>query len=455
LTRPGSISQRPEVSVIVDTEVPSREMPPQPSQSPQDHQSQGPVLDFFADLGPGLITGAADDDPSGIATYSITGAAFGYGLLWMALFSFPLMSAVQMMCSRLGMVTGRGLASVVRKHYPRWVLWCACLLLIVANVINIGADLGGMADAMSMMTGVRSLWWVPVFGGFLVAMLLWTSYRVIARIFKWLTLVLFAYVIAAFLAKPDWRQVLQMTFVPRIQWSRQYLSVFVGILGTTISPYLFFWQSAQEVEEERAEGKNTLAKRQGATDEELRRARRDVITGMFFSNFVMYFIILTTAATLHAHGVTKIATARQAAEALRPLAGDGAYLLFTLGLIGTGMLGVPVLAGSSAYAISEAMAWGASLDCRPKVTPKFYGVLAAAIALGVGLDYAGLDAVQMLFWSAVVNGVLAPPLIVLVVLLTSDRSLMGDRVSPPLLKWLGWITAGVMTTAAVAMFVRG
>jgi NRAMP (natural resistance-associated macrophage protein)-like metal ion transporter len=430
-------------------------MPAQSSQSPQDRQAQGVVLDFFADLGPGLITGAADDDPSGIATYSVTGAAFGYGLLWTALFSFPLMAAVQLMCSRLGMVTGRGLAAVVRKRYPRWVLWGACLLLVVANVVNIGADLGGMADAMRMMTGISALWWTPVFAGFLVAMLLWTSYRVIARIFKWLTLVLFAYVITAFLAKPDWMQVLRMTFVPGIQWTREYLSVFVGILGTTISPYLFFWQTALEVEEERAEGRNTLAKRQGATDQELCRARRDVITGMAFSNFVMYFIILTTGATLHAHGVTKIATARQAAEALRPLAGDGAYLLFTLGLIGTGMLGVPVLAGSSAYAVSEGMAWGASLDRKPKVAPKFYAVLAVAMALGAGLNYAGLDAVRMLFWSAVVNGVLAPPLIVLVVMLTSDRSVMGDRVSPPLLKWLGWITAGIMTVAAVAMFVAG
>ncbi len=430
-------------------------MPAQATPSPEKRQSQGPILDFFADLGPGLITGAADDDPSGIATYSVTGAAFGYGLLWTALFSFPMMAGIQLMCSRLGMVTGRGLAAVVRNRYPRWVLWTACLLLTVANVINIGADLGGMADVMHMMTGVSGLWWTPFIAGFLVAMLLWTSYRVIARIFKWLTLVLFAYVITAFLAKPDWSQVLRATFLPGMHWSSEYLSVLVGILGTSISPYLFFWQTAQEVELERAEGKKTLAQRRGATDRELRRSRRDVITGMFFSNVVMYFIILTTAATLHAHGVTKIATARQAAEALRPLAGNGAYLLFTIGLIGTGMLGVPVLAGSSAYAISEAMSWGASLDRKPNLAPKFYGVLAVAMALGVSLNYAGLDAVRMLFWSAVVNGVLAPPLIVLVVLLTSDRKVMGDHINQPLLKWLGWITAGVMTAAAVAMFVAG
>jgi Mn2+/Fe2+ NRAMP family transporter len=243
--------------------------------------------------------------------------------------------------------------------------------------------------------------------------------------------------------------------VPNIQWSGEFLSVLVAILGTSISPYLFFWQAAQEVEEERAEGKNTVAKRQGATDEELRRSRTDVMTGMFFSNSVMYFIILTTAATLHAHGMTKITTASQAAEALKPLAGKGAYWLFSLGLIGTGMLGVPVLAGSSAYAISEAMSWGASLDRKPRLAPKFYGVLVVAMVVGVALDYFKLDAVKMLFWSAVANGVLAPPLIVLVVLLTTDPSVMGERVNPPLLKWLGWLAAIVMAVAALAMFLAG
>jgi NRAMP (natural resistance-associated macrophage protein)-like metal ion transporter len=413
------------------------------------------IQKFFGELGPGLITGAADDDPSGIATYSISGASFGYGPLWTALFCFPLMAAVQLMCSRLGMVTGRGLAAVVRRRYSRWVLWGACLLLVVANVINIAADLGGMAEATEMVTGLPSEWLTPAFAVLIVSALFWTSYRFLARVFKWLTLVLFAYVITAFLAHPDWWAVLRATFVPDIRWSSEYLSVLVGILGTSISPYLFFWQAAQEVEEERADGKNTLAKRQGATDAELRRARTDVLVGMFFSNFVMYFIILTTAATLHAHGITKISTAGQAAEALKPLAGKGAYWLFTLGLIGTGMLGVPVLAGSSAYAIAEAMSWGASLDRKPKLAPKFYGVLAVAMVLGVALDRVGLDAVKMLFWAAVANGVLAPPLIVLVVLLTTDRSVMGDRVNPPLLKWVGWAAAAVMTAAALAMFLAG
>jgi|SRR5882724_2092411 len=407
---------------------------------------------FFAELGPGLITGAADDDPSGISTYSVTGASFGYVPLWTALFSFPLMVAVQLMCARLGLVTGRGLAGVLRRNYPPWVLWGACLLLIVANVVNIGADLGGMAEASEMMTGVNSLVWTPLYAALIISLLFWTSYRFIARTFKWLTLVLFAYVAAAFLARPDWGAVVRSTFVPHIEWSSTYLATFVGILGTTISPYLFFWQASQEVEEERKKGRTTVEEREGATDEELRSARTDVITGMFFSNIVMYFIILTTAATLHAHGQTNITTAQQAAAALRPLAGQGAYLLFTVGLIGTGMLGVPVLAGAAAYAVSEASAWRGTLEDKPRLAKKFYAVVAIAMILGLGLDYFGFDALKMLFWSAVLNGVLAPPLIALVVLLTSSRKVMGERANPPLLKWFGWATAVIMAIAAVAMF---
>jgi len=413
----------------------------------------GRVRKFFADLGPGLITGAADDDPSGISTYSVTGAAFGYVPLWTALFSFPLMAAVQLMCARLGLVTGRGLASVVRLYYPRWVLWSACALLLVANVFNIGADLGGMAEATEMMTGIKSYCWTPVYTLLIISLLFFSSYRQIARIFKWLTLVLFAYVVAAFLARPDWHSVLGATFVPHVEWSSAFLATFVGILGTTISPYLFFWQASQEVEEERAQGRIEVEEREGATDDELRVARADVFSGMFFSNLVMYFIILTTAATLHAHGRNNIETAREAAEALRPLAGNGAYLLFTLGLIGTGMLAVPVLAGSAAYAVAEAQAWQAgSLEDRPRLAPRFYAVVAVSMLLGLILGFVGFNAVKMLFYSAVLNGVLAPPLIVLVVLLTSKPEIMGSRVSSRPLRYLGWATALVMTTAAIGMF---
>jgi NRAMP (natural resistance-associated macrophage protein)-like metal ion transporter len=417
--------------------------------------SEGFVRRFFSKLGPGLITGAADDDPSGIATYSVTGATFGYGPLWTALFSFPLMVAVQLMCARLGMVTGRGLAAVIRHRYPRWVLWAACSVLIVANVFNIGADLGGMGEATQMVTGISPFWWTPTWAVVIVLLLFFTSYRRMVSVLKWLTLVLFAYVITAFIAQPNWGAVLRATLIPDIHWSSAYLSVLVGILGTTISPYLFFWQAAEEVEEEVCMGRTTVEEREGATDEELRDSRTDVITGMFVSNAVMYFIVLTTAATLHAHGRTDITTARQAAEALRPLAGNGAYWLFTLGLIGTGLLGVPVLAGSCAYAISEAMAWRGSLDSKPQIAPKFYAVLAVSMAVGLGLVYARVPAVKMLFLSAVVNGVLAPPLIVLIVLLTTDATVMGDRVNPAWLRRLGWLAAIVMTAAAVCMFAAG
>ena len=407
---------------------------------------------FFGKLGPGLITGAADDDPSGISTYSVTGAAFGYAPLWTALFSFPLMAAVQMMCARLGMVTGEGLAGVIRRYYPRWVLWFACALLVVANTVNIGADLGGMAKVTEMVTGVRSVYWTPVYAVTIGSFLIWSSYATIARIFKWMTLILFSYVMAAFLAKPDWAAVLRSTFIPHVEWSGAYWATLVGLFGTTISPYLFFWQASQEVEEEREHGALTVEARKGATDAELRKSRNDVVIGMFFSNLIMYFIILTTAATLHAYGKTSITTARDAAEALRPLAGGGAYWLFSLGLIGAGMLGVPVLAGSSAYAVAEAARWEGSLADRAGNAREFYGVIAIGLVLGLGLDYAGFNAVSMLFWSAVLNGVLAPPLIVIVLLLTSSAEVMGSRTNSRSMAALGWITVAVMTAASCAMF---
>jgi Mn2+/Fe2+ NRAMP family transporter len=329
----------------------------------------------------------------------------------------------------------------------------ACVLLIVANVFNIGADLGGMAEATEMMTRVKSYYWTPIYAMLIVLLLFYSSYRRIARVLKWLTLVLFAYVAAAVLARPNWLSALSATFVPHVQWSSAFLATFVGILGTTISPYLFFWQASQEVEDKRARGQGTVEEREGATDKELRVARRDVVVGMFFSNLVMYFIILTTAATLHAHGRTNIETAREAAEALRPLAGNGAYLLFTLGLIGTGFLGIPVLIGSAAYAVAEAEKWQQdSLEDRPRLAPKFYAIVAGAMVLGLALDFVGFNAVKMLFYSAVLNGVLAPPLIVLVVLLTSNSRIMGKRVSSRPLRYLGWATAAIMAVAAIGMF---
>lgn len=412
------------------------------------------VLQFLEDLGPGLITGAADDDPSGISTYSVAGASYGYTTLWTALLSFPLMAAIQLMCARLGMVTGCGLASVIRNRYSRWVLWFACALVVIANVFNIGADLGGMADGMQMITGVHAYIWTLFFAALIMGLLLWTSYRTMARVFKWLTLVLFAYVITAFLVHPNWTSILRATFIPHIEWTKGYLAVLVGILGTTISPYLFFWQAAQEVEEDRDHGKMTVAQRKGSTNKELRVAKRDVITGMALSNLVMYFLILTTAATLNVHGMKDIETAKQAAEALRPLAGKGAYWLFTLGLIGTGMLAVPVLAGSCAYAIAEGVSWkAASLNIKPGLASKFYAVIAVAIVVGLALDFAGLNAVKMLFWSAILNGLLAPPLVIMVVLLTSDRKVMGNRKNSRSMQVLGWTCATLMSAAAIGLLI--
>jgi NRAMP (natural resistance-associated macrophage protein)-like metal ion transporter len=416
--------------------------------SPRQHRTGS----FFRNLGPGLITGAADDDPSGVSTYSVAGASFGYLPLWTAILSFPLMTAVQLMCARLGMVTGLGLAGVIRRRYSPVVLWAACALLVVANIINIAADLGGMAAATRLVTGAPTALTVPAYGIAIVVLLMWWSYRAIARVFKWLTLVLLAYVVTAFVARVDWRLALYATLVPRVEWSSAFFSVLVAILGTTISPYLFFWQAAQEVEEERAMGRD-FAHRQGATPEELTSARTDVLTGMFASNAIMYFIILTTAATLHATGHTSIATAQQAAEALRPVAGAAAYWLFTLGLIGTGMLAVPVLAGSCAYAIAEAAAWRGSLDRRPWQAGRFYLVLSTSVVLGIAITYVGLDAIKLLFTTAVINGVLAPPLILVVLLLTSDRTVMGDATNSRALSVLGWIALVVMVAAALGLFV--
>jgi Mn2+/Fe2+ NRAMP family transporter len=311
-----------------------------------------------------------------------------------------------------------------------------------------------MADALHLVAGVHPYVGTPFFAFLIIGLLIWTSYRTIARIFKWMTLTLFAYVITAFLAHPDWSQVMHATLIPHPEWTRSYISVLVGILGTTISPYLFFWQAAQEVEEDREHGKTTVAQRRGSTNEELASAARDVVTGMLLSNVVMYFIILTTAATLHAHGMKNIETARQAGEALRPLAGKGAYWLFTFGLVGTGMLGVPVLAGSCAYAISEAAHWrSASLHKKFPVARRFYSVIAVSVLVGLCLNYAGLNAVRMLFWAAVLNGVLAPPLVILIVLLTSDKRVMGKRRNGLAAQVLGWICAGFMSIAALALIL--
>ena len=351
-------------------------------------------------LGPGLITGAADDDPSGIATYSQAGAAYGYGLLWTALVTFPLMAAVQLMCARLGRVAGQGLACVLRRHYPTWVLWFACALLIVANTVNIAADLGAMAAAGHLLTGIPSVWFLPPITIALLVLLAYARYARIAAIFKWLTLTLFAYVGAAFLARPNWLEVVRGTFTPHVTVTRDYVLTLVAILGTTISPYLFFWQAATEVEEDAAERATTRAPRARGLARRLRAVRDDVLTGMLVSNLVMYFIILTAGATLHRAGQTEVETAQQAASALGPLAGQAASLLFAMGLLGTGLLGVPVLAGSAAYAIAEAASWRRGMDYTPSTASKFYAVVAIGLLVGMAIDLLGVNPMRLLFWSA-------------------------------------------------------
>jgi NRAMP (natural resistance-associated macrophage protein)-like metal ion transporter len=406
---------------------------------------------FLGDLGPGLVTGAADDDPSGISTYSQAGAAFGYGLLWTALLSFPLMAAVQLMCARLGLVTRRGLASVLRKYYPPWLLWFACILLLVGNTINIAADLSGMAAGAELITHIKHGWFVPAFAIVILLFLMFGSYSMLLKIFKWLTLVLFAYVIAAFLAKPDWLAVAKGTLLPRFSTEKDYLFTFVAIFGTTISPYLFFWQAAQEVEADEALNNELGDRPRRSLERELRSARTDVMTGMVVSNIVMYFIILTAGATLHAHGHTDVQTAAQAAKALEPVAGKLAALLFTLGLVGTGLLGVPVLAGSAAYAVAEAARWRRGMDAKPHQARNFYLVIAASMLIGVALSFSPIDPIRLLIWSAVVNGILAPPLIIILLVISNNPKIMGSFRNGRWLNSLGGLAAIIMTGSALAL----
>jgi NRAMP (natural resistance-associated macrophage protein)-like metal ion transporter len=401
-------------------------------------------------FGPGLITGAADDDPSGISTYSQAGAAFGYGLLWTALVTWPLMIAVQLMCARIGTVARSGLACVLREHYSRRLLWFACALLLVANTVNIAADLGGMGAAAALLTGVPSGLYVPVFAALVLALLVFASYAIMTRLLKWLTWSLFAYVIAAFLAHPRFSDVIRGTLLPRLT-EKGVLLTLVAILGTTISPYLFFWQAAQNAEED----EHLTARFEGRTrrtvGRELRSVRVDVVAGMTLSNGIMYFIILTAGATLHQAGLTDVQTAQQAAEALRPISGALASVLFAAGIVGTGMLGVPVLAGSAAYAVAEARGWARGMDLHVRAAPHFYALIGIATVLGTLLDFTHLNPIRMLFWSAVINGLLAPPLIVIVILVCNNPAVMGKYRNGWALNLFGGLAAVAMGVAAIAL----
>jgi Mn2+/Fe2+ NRAMP family transporter len=399
------------------------------------------------------VTGAADDDPSGIATYSIAGARFGTGFLWTAPLLWPLMAAVQMMCARIGMVTGRGLAGALREKYPRQLLAVVSFALFAANTINVGADLGGMADAAGLLTGLPQSIWVIAFGVGITAATIWLHYVAIARVLKWLALVLAVYVLAAIDVRPDWGAVWLDTAAPRLPRSREAWATLVAILGTTISPYLFFWQASQEVEEEKAAGHRTLEARRGATPEELADREVDIGLGTLFSNLAMFFIIVTTASTLHAHGRTDLTTSADVAEALRPLAGRYAMLLYTVGIVGTGLLAIPTLAGSAAYAFAETFGWRQGIDEPFSRARAFYSVIAVSVAIGIAMDFAGISPVQALYWTAVLNGLLAPFLLVGVLLAASDRRLMRGQPSSRLGRAIVGLTTLAMFAAGIAMFV--
>jgi NRAMP (natural resistance-associated macrophage protein)-like metal ion transporter len=404
-------------------------------------------------LGPGLITGASDDDPSGIATYSQVGAQFGFSLGWVMLFSWPLMCAIQEISARIGRVTGRGIAGNLKRHYPIRVVYGIVFLLVIANVINLGADLGAMGAALKLLIGGPALLYVAVFGLVSVLLEVFSRYSRYVSVLKWLTLSLFSYVGVTFLVHIPWRTVGHNLIVPHIVFSAPYLTAVVAILGTTISPYLFFWQAEEEVEEikERPDAKPLERAPEQATAE-FNRIRVDTYVGMGLSNLVALFIILTTAATLNAHGVTDIQTSAQAAEALRPIAGPFAFAVFALGIIGTGMLALPVLAGSSAYALGETFGWHVGLARKPRRAKAFYGAIAAATLLGVGLNFSPIDPIKALFWSAVINGVVAVPVMVLMMRLSGNRAAMGDFRLHWGLKIGGWIATLVMAAAAVGLF---
>ncbi len=409
---------------------------------------------WLAKLGPGLVTGAADDDPSGIATYSQAGAQFGYGLLWTLVFTYPLMVGIQLISARIGRVSGHGLATNIRQHYPKWLLYGIVSLLVAANSINIAADISAMADALRLIMGGSQHLYVLFFGVLSLLLQVFIPYKRYVRILKWLTLALLAYVATVFVVKVPWAEVLGKTFVPHLSWKQEYITTVVGVFGTTISPYLFFWQASQEVEELNADSEaKPLIRAPDQAPQNLHRIKVDTVMGMGFSNLVAFFIMLTTAVTLNAHGITDIQTSAQAATALRPIAGEFGFMLFSAGIIGTGLLAVPVLAGSAAYAMAGTFRWKNSLEAKPSAAKEFYGIIAASTLLGVAIGFMPIDPIKALFWSAVINGVISVPIMVVMMLMAVRHDIMGTLVASPWLKALGWLGTGVMAIAVVAMFL--
>jgi Mn2+/Fe2+ NRAMP family transporter len=419
-------------------------------------QSASWISKILKVLGPGLITGAADDDPSGIATYSSVGAQYGYGMLWTMPFVYPFMAGIQEISARLGRVTGRGIAGNMRQFYPRWLLYILVGLLLFANVINLGADIGAMGAAVNLLVGGPTLLYSVLLATVSVLLQIFIPYQKYSAVLKWLTLSLFAYVGTVFVVEIDWAQAIRGTFVPNISLTPEYLGALVAVLGTTISPYLFFWQSAEEVEEMQSiPREKALKQTPGRATAHLQRIKIDTYLGMAFSNFIAYFIILTVAVTLNAHGKKEIDTAAQAAEALRPIAGEFASLLFSLGIIGTGLLALPVLTGSAAYAVGEALRWPVGLERKASEAKAFYTVLAAATLIGLLLNFMKIDPIHALVWAAMINGVTAAPVMCFMMLMAGNRKIMGNFTLPLYLKILGWTGTAIMALAAVGMLLPG
>lgn len=409
---------------------------------------------IFQIMGPGLITGASDDDPSGIGTYSQAGAQFGFGMLWTMLFTYPLMSAIQEIAARIGRVTGRGVSSNLRRHYPKWFSVPLVLLVFIANVLNLGADLGAMGASLKLLMGGPALLYVILFALICFLVPAACNYKRYAGILKWLTVVLFAYVITAFVVKVPWATALSRTVEPDIRLNVNYLSLLVAVLGTTISPYLFFWQASEEAEEvHTSKEERALIRDPSETKEQLRRIRIDTYLGMFFSNSIAWFIMLASAATLFATGHRDIASAQEAAQALKPIGGNIAFALFALGIVGTGLLAVPVLAGSAAYAVGEQMKQRVGIDYSPRRAPVFYAIFGVAVLIGAALNFTSINPIRALVWSAIINGVVAVPVMVAMMLMVHNEKVMGSLAHKS--NWLyrfGWLATAVMGVAVVAMF---
>ena len=412
------------------------------------------LLRAFGKLGPGVVTGAADDDPSGIATYSQVGAQFGLAMLWTMLITYPLMAGIQEISAWIGRVTGIGLAGNIRRHYSRTILYSLVALLVCANVINLAADLGAMGSALQILAGGRAHLYTIGFGIISVVAVTFVPYRQYAQLLKWSTLVLFVYVATAFVIHVPWKPLLIGAVIPSISFSNSYLTALTAVFGTTISPYLFFWQASQEVQEQKADpGEKPLRRAPEQAAAQLGPMRADTYIGMAFSNLIAFFIILDTGAVLHAHGILNIQTSAQAAETLRPLAGEWAFLLFSIGIIGTGLIAVPVLAGSAAYALAEALNWPIGLERKLHNAKGFYGILLGATLLGIALNFCSINPIKALFWSAVINGVAAVPIMVIMMLMTTNKKIVGAVRLPTPQKVIGWIATAVMLTVAISMIV--